>query len=504
MKIKNVIYVLLVVTLLWSCGKDDGPSTPAVTPTSPKFEMEGYGFEAKEDIDDTAVIGTVKATDTDGDELTYNISENDDNLFKIDKESGEITLADGKNLDFETTDGHTITVTVTDGTNTVKIKVTIAVTNVIESLFEDPASFITTWTTPSDNFELQIGITDKLEYDFTIDWGDGTEVENVDISDSSIFFTHIYETVGTYTVAIQGDFPAIRMYDANKDSQEALTSIDQWGSIAWKDMEYAFAHCGKMEYHATDAPDLTYVTNMSGMFANADSFNGDLNDWDVSGVEDISGMFYIAKSFNGNISGWNTENVTNMGYLFSGANSFNGNISDWKTENVTDMSYMFQKATAFNGNISGWKTEKVTNMSHIFEEATAFNGDISGWKTEKVTNMRNMFNEATSFNGDISGWKTENVTDMSYMFNKATSFNQSLGGWNIHSVTKMTGMLDGSGMSSQSYDETLAGWAGKGSTPDDITFGASGINYCNGGAAKTALLNKGWTITDAGQGQNCP
>ena len=559
MKIKNVIYALLAVTLLWSCGKDDGPSTPVKTPTissfsptsgpvgtqvtikgtnfatkkadntvkfgtvkatvddatatqlkvtvpvgattskitvtvdgetstsasgftvteekstSPEFEVEGYGFQVAENIDDTAVIGTVKATDTDGDKLTYDISNNENGLFKIGEDSGEITLADGKNLDFETTDGHTITVTVTDGTNTVEIEVTIKVTNVIESLFDDPASFITTWTTLSDNFKLQIGISDKLAYDFTINWGDGTEEE---LTIQGGFFTHIYETAGTYTVAIQGKFPAIRMKHANGDSQDALISIDQWGSIAWEDMENAFNVCRNMEYHAMDAPDLTSVTNMSYMFAVATSFNGDLNNWNVSGVKNMSGMFI-------------------------GATSFNGDISGWETGEVTDMSLMFEGATAFNRDLNGWNVEKVMNMLGMFIEAMSFNGDISGWVPKEVTDMSYMFAGANSFNGDISSWNVEKVMTMDGMFEGANSFDQNLGSWNIRSITTMNRMLNNSGMSKDNYEKTLEGWANNVNTPESITLGAEGIHYCDG-AAKTVLLNKGWTITDEGQGQNCP
>ena len=41
---------------------------------------------------------------------------------------------------------------------------------------------------------------------------------------------------------------------------------------------------------------------MPGMFGYADSFNGDISEWDVSGVTDMSWMFAGADSFNGDIS----------------------------------------------------------------------------------------------------------------------------------------------------------------------------------------------------------
>ena len=67
-------------------------------------------------------------------------------------------------------------------------------------------------------------------------------------------------------------------------------------------MNVAFGGTTNMVYRATDVPDLSGVTDMSGMFFGAHSFNGDISPWDVSGVTDMSGVFAGASSFNGDIS----------------------------------------------------------------------------------------------------------------------------------------------------------------------------------------------------------
>lgn len=36
-----------------------------------------------------------------------------------------------------------------------------------------------------------------------------------------------------------------------------LTSIDQWGSKAWKDLSFALGNCNYINYNETDVPDLT-------------------------------------------------------------------------------------------------------------------------------------------------------------------------------------------------------------------------------------------------------
>ena len=91
------------------------------------------------------------------------------------------------------------------------------------------------------------------------------------------------------------------------------------------------------------------MTDMSGVFAGAcsdwdrvtdmpecspaDSFNGDISDWDVGRLSD-------ADSFNGDM--WD---VTDMSGMFSDADSFNGDISDWDVSSVTDMSGVFAGAS---------------------------------------------------------------------------------------------------------------------------------------------------------------
>ncbi|WP_318345076.1 BspA family leucine-rich repeat surface protein, partial [Flagellimonas baculiformis] len=448
---KKLGAVILAMALLWACSKDDGPTpTPEPEPMNSAPVIAAQEFTAGEDISDTSVIGTVTATDSDGDELAFILKADPDGLFEI-SATGELSLADEKALDFESKVQHSITVEVGDGEKTATATVTIKVTNAIESLAEDPASFVTTWMTTVANEEVVIGTNDAYTYDYTIDWGDGT-VEQIANSDPP---SHVYANAGTHTVAIKGQFPSIYSYDemGEKTTSSLLMSIEQWGTAQWMSMESAFYDCQKMVYNATDVPDLSQVTNMYGMFSGAGSFNGDLSDWDTSNVTDMRSMFYGAGSFNGDISGWDTANVTDMSYMFYQATSFNGDISNWDTSNVTNMQSMFYN-TSFNGDISGWDTSNVTIMKGMFYGATAFNGDIGNWDTANVTDMSFMLYDATSFNGNISNWDTAKVTDMSYMFYLATSFNGDLSGWDTSNVTDMQSMFS----RATSFNGDLSDW----------------------------------------------
>ena len=298
---------------------DDGEDTASATitikvttvaPTNEAPEMADQEFSAAEDITDTDEIGPVVATDPDGDTLTFSIT--DSELFVI-SDAGMLTLAEGKTLDFETAASHSVTVSVTDGEETVEATVTITVENVADTMAEDPASFVTAWKTEADGEGISFNLWDSYEYDFTIDWGDGT-IETIQIVPEDKKVGHDYATAGIYIVAIQGTFPAFHLYN-NADGLK-LMSIEQWGSIIWQELSYAFANSENMVYNATDSPDLSNGTSLEGMFFQATSFNGDINGWDTSKVTDMEYMFdnsgMSKENVNATIIGW---------YNFVGDNS---------------------------------------------------------------------------------------------------------------------------------------------------------------------------------------
>lgn len=418
--------------------------------------IEAQSFPIPENITDIDIIGTVLATDPDEDDtLSFSIATNDTGLFEITDE-GELSLANGQSLDFETDEEHTITVEVTDGNNDpVSAEITITVTNVIENLFEDPESFITIWQTSSQSESISIGVNAALNlpFNYTVDWGDGT-IQNIAHSNT---ISHVYAGPGAHQVAIKGNFPALRMYNVTQANRNKLTRIVQWGNNQWKSMFEAFSYCQNLTSIATDTPNLSAVNSTKSMFEGAVFFNSDINDWNVSNVTNMSRMFYRAVSFNQDLNDWNVSNVTNMSYMFA---------ADVNSQ-------------------------------------TAFNGDISSWIVNSVTDMQYMFAYNTSFNQNLSQWNVSNVDTMYAMFSSASAFNNgSIGSWELNSQgVDMGFMLSGSGLLPANYSSILMGWASN-NPPSDIALNAAGLNYCNNQptvSARTFLTStKNWTINDAG------
>jgi surface protein len=64
---------------------------------------------------------------------------------------------------------------------------------------------------------------------------------------------------------------------------------------------------------------------------------GDIKFWDTSSVTDMSGAFKDAFSFNDDISAWDVSKVISMHETFNSAYAFNQDISAWDTSGVTTM-----------------------------------------------------------------------------------------------------------------------------------------------------------------------
>jgi surface protein len=287
--------------------------------------------------------------------------------------------------------------------------------------------------------------------------------------------------------------------------------IGAWDVSSVTDMDLLFRRAYIFNQDLSDW-DVSSVTTMSAIFTESSFANGaengqthpSLNSWNVSSVINMARLFWRSP-YNGDISQWETSGVTDMNNMFAQCSFNNSSISEWDVSSVTDMSYMFQYHNSFNQDISGWDVSNVNNMAGMFLKAPVFNKDISSWNVGSVTNMQQMFTDACAFNQAIGTWDVSNVTNMISMFANfanCTTFNQDLGSWNISSVTDMSNMFTEVTLSQSNYDSTLNSWATQ-SVQSDVNFDGGDSVSCHY-SGRNALINEyNWVITDGGTTGGC-
>ena len=144
--------------------------------------------------------------------------------------------------------------------------------------------------------------------------------------------------------------------------------------------------------------DTSLITDMSMLFSNFKTFDGDISDWDVSNVKSMAHMFTHSK--------------------FTGKNS---DISNWKTSGLTDL-YKTFFMSKFEGDISNWDVSNVTSLVGTFE-SSVFNGDLSKWDTSNVEVMDSTF-AYSKFEGDISMWNVDNIKQHHSVFDNSPLHNK--------------------------------------------------------------------------------
>jgi surface protein len=287
-----------------------------------------------------------------------------------------------------------------------------------------PTQFITTWDTTytifnsSNSNQVRLPLQLSGTYNFTVNWGDGNTDTITTWNQAETL--HTYSTPGVYTITIDGICNGFSWGGTtNSNDFEKLLTVIRWGNVNLGNSGNYFGGCVNLDLSAVqDVPNLSGITTFEAMFLycyNLTTINN-INLWDVSNITNMSGMFSDATSFNQSLNSWNVSNVTEMSSMFANAYSFNGNITSWNVSSVTQFQVMFSNATVFNQNIGSWNVSSAQNMSFMFDGATAFNQNIGGWNISNVLFINDFMlgkssanYSTTNLNAIYNGWSSLSV-----------------------------------------------------------------------------------------------
>ncbi len=275
---------------------------------------------------------------------------------------------------------------------------------------DENAPFVFTWRAHRN---ATLPLKEGYNYNFTVDWGDGSEPQKVTSYDDPAKH-HEYKSRDSYKVTIKGTFEAMGNWSTFGKGE--LLKVENLGKVGWVTLESAFSNCwiGNLTSFTSGNTDISKVKSMAHMFhCAAHLISVDLSDLDTSSVTDMSEMFsHTPKLTSLDLSSFDTSNVTNMKSMFYKAKNLAAlDVSSFDTSNVTTMSYMFAKTFNLTSlDLSHFDTSNVTNMYNMFAKTFSLTSlDLSHFDTSNVIEMSGMFAFSSLVLLDVTGWNTQNV-----------------------------------------------------------------------------------------------
>ena len=305
----------------------------------------------------------------------------------------------------------------------------------------DPIDFTMVWRTTVANDSIELPLRAGFNYNFTVDWGDGTTGVVTGASDSDK--NHIFASPGDYVVTLSGLAEAFHLANSGNDRFK-LIAIPYLGDMDWTNLQGAFYGAENLESFAGGVT--TNVTTMSEMFRNANSLVSiDLSTFDTSNVTNMVLMFYGCGSLTTlDLSSFNTSNVTSFSSMFASTGIANLDISSFDTSSAVSFYAMFTGVKVTDLDLSHFNTSNVTDFRQMFRNMrNLVNLDISSFDTSNATTMQSMFSGVSSLTSlDLSHFDTTNVTSMMSMFGGTTSLiSLDISNFNTSNVTNMSSMF---------------------------------------------------------------
>jgi surface protein len=246
-------------------------------------------------------------------------------------------------------------------------------------------SFISKWNTaasgaPLGSRSITLPLESEGDYDFTVDWGDGSTSKISTWDDPAK--VHDYLAPGEYTVTISGKMYGFNFKGYSRNEVVKIIEIMQFGKLRLGNGTSYFSGAYNLKITASDALDLTGTTNLYFAFQGCHSLDAvpSMAKWNTGDVINMGGLFQDTSNFNQDINSWNVSKVTSMAQMFSRSRKFDQPLNQWNVAKVGDMQSMFADANSFNQSLESWSVGVATSMDHMFDRTTSLRSLPSWYK----------------------------------------------------------------------------------------------------------------------------
>ncbi len=354
------------------------------------------------------------------------------------------------------------------------------------------------------SFSISPNITKNIGLDFDTSTGkiSGTPLTAVSQSDYTVTFTSSFTdssgnpatyayTDRTITISVE-----IRRYKHTPNNKASLQQAIATEIAAQGD---------KANLNIIDT---SAITDMSDLFKNNTTFNGDISEWDVSSVTNMSSMFSGASAFAQDLESWNVARSVTKTDMFkdtavaklptwyfnisasnSSINAYvnvilaqNKEITLSKTPNITGRFSISPNITtntglSFNtstGTISGTPTKAASKTDytieftsqktdgtviHIYTDRTITVSVTTSYKhtPNNKAELLEDIKEEIKAQGDTANLNiidTSAITDMSNLFSNKSNFNGDISLWDVSKVTNMSNMF----LNANTFNGDISGW----------------------------------------------
>ena len=288
---------------------------------------------------------------------------------------------------------------------------------------EDLKTFITQWSV-ADGETIVLPIYEKQEtdeergeketyfnYNFTVDYGDGTVLEITSFDDEDR--NHTYQTAGTYDVKITGMCEGWSFYNVG-DSASNLTQIKQWGVTQAKHID--FANCTNLsgQIPTPVKNSFTTVESFRLLFYNCTNLNSQIPEnlfYNATNVITLRNAFNYAGvtgNIPENLRSYCTK-VENVAYLFGGSTNVTGSIPENLFSNCSNLKTVYGafKGTSITGTIPEkllYNCPNITIVGELFGECSGLTGSIPEnlfANCPNITSFYGIFGDCTGLTGAI-------------------------------------------------------------------------------------------------------